>query len=441
MDDSVWRLTPLRDYRAPQPPAGEAVRSGARELLARLQERVGLRLPRWLLPRLTDEEPQEDQGIESFHRLPSAVLSRLAPEQPWRETGHSALEQWLGPWLEADSAEAGAKLLIVPPHGPARAMATGWLAAQGDEESVASSMVTLASPTPSAILGGDNAWLSRWQDETGAHLVLPHLEHCFLRHQDGLTLLRRFLDWFWAEQPACLLICDSWAWRYFAQVLDLHTLFPSTAVLAPLEGPALVQWLTALAREQAAPVIFRNRDNGQEILEVQPNPPDDAQPAENGQQNDKESGAVGDFFAQLAARSRGNPQVAWSIWRHSLGSAEPPEEQDLLEEADNDQGLTVWVQPWDRLELPMVPGDADTAMNFVLHALLLHNGLPQGLLPSLLPLPPAAISQALQRLHNAKLIEQSPSSPSQSLYWRVGVLAYPAVRSYLAREGFLVDDL
>ena len=54
------------------------------------------------------------------------------------------------------------------------------------------------------------------------------------------------------------------------------------------------------------------------------------------------------FWRLLADASRGNPRVAWEIWRRNLlTTKEAGVEKEAQEAAKEDAGYTLWVRPWD----------------------------------------------------------------------------------------------
>lgn len=69
----------------------------------------------------------------------------------------------------------------------------------------------------------------------------------------------------------------------------------------------------------------------------------------------------------------------------------------------------------------------------ILHALLLHNGLPAALLPELLPLPAGQIASLLARLEALGIVEADGERR------RVASLGYAAARDMLRERSFLVD--
>ena len=72
---------------------------------------------------------------------------------------------------------------------------------------------------------------------------------------------------------------------------------------------------------------------------------------------------------------------------------------------------------------------------FVLHTLLLHDGLPGQLLSQVLPFPESQTQGSLQSLRVAGVVARDQDR------WRVTAAGYPAVRRFLQSEGYLVDAL
>jgi hypothetical protein len=161
--------------------------------------------------------------------------------------------------------------------------------------------------------------------------------------------------------------------------------------------------------------------------------PFEVAPEESGKQE-----KITDFLQRLAAFSRGNPGVAYAIWRYSLRLAQNKEVQEKTQEAAANDGFhrTIWVEPWSLLNLPSLPTlDRRDRALFVLHTLLLHDGLPGKLLAQILPFPESQTQGSLQSLRVAGVV-----TCDQDI-WRVAAAAYPGVREFLRYEGYLVDDL
>lgn len=83
-----------------------------------------------------------------------------------------------------------------------------------------------------------------------------------------------------------------------------------------------------------------------------------------------------------------------------------------------------------------LPSGLDEPDALILHALLLHDGLPIEVLEGLLPHTRFRTRALLQQLAVVGVVKSEPNG-----YWRVTPVAYAAVRGFLAGRRFLVDDL
>lgn len=72
---------------------------------------------------------------------------------------------------------------------------------------------------------------------------------------------------------------------------------------------------------------------------------------------------------------------------------------------------------------------------FVLHTLLLHDGLSSQVLTQVLPFPESQTMGSLKLLRVAGVVIRHQDR------WRVNAATYPGVRNFLRNEGYLVDAL
>lgn len=257
--------------------------------------------------------------------------------------------------------------------------------------------------------------------------VIPELSHFWLRHRDGLALIRQLLDRLArGSVGAGVFGCNSWCWSFWSHCLDsLHF-----SVLTPpaLDGEALAHWLPSLASgKSGAALQIRNTDTGHWVM-----------PALAGAKHaDRRDTA---YLRDLAAMSRGIPAVALALWRRALRLAPEPEsgqpDTDQAERlTDAGQGhCDGWVAPLDALTLPQLPPPSPSrAPMLLLHALLLHDGLGEGDLMLVTGLSCSDVSLSLNTLRRFELVTDCPRG------WRVSPLAYPAVRRQLQSDGFPVD--
>lgn len=291
-------------------------------------------------------------------------------------------------------------------------------------------------PTPAEIVAGGHSWLENIEGDDLVPLVIPKLGECYLRHQDGLTLISHLLDWLESTRRRCLIACDSWAWAYLVNVLHIDAMLPMPLTLAPIDGSRLQFWLPTLARAKGGHFVFRDASNGQPIFMVDSNYDDvlcsNAKPGQ--MESFGEWVGPGNLVKQIAAYSRGLPQVAWTLWRECLQVAPDAinDSQQIL--AREDDWYTVWVKPWSQLHLPSLPRSAGTTESIILQTLLLHGGATAELLEYLLPLSHNQVRHALHELMEANLVEIEANNR-----WRVTMLGYPPVRQFMENEGYLVD--
>jgi hypothetical protein len=233
------------------------------------------------------------------------------------------------------------------------------------------------------------------------------LEHCFFRHVQGLVLARRLLEA--AESGRFgrgLIVCDSWAWAY------LQHAWPSTRcealTLQAFDGSVLKCLFPRLtASTGSRTVCYRNAKSGEAILTV---PSDEME--------------VSAQLVQLAAYCRGNVGLALDYWRSRLRT-EPevdtsqPEARRQMEEKRQGGEQVVWVAS--ELSEPTLPPERDDSPLMMLHVLLIHGGLPESVLPEVLPFSHARCMSALLALRSAGALQCNQGR------WCVRVLAYAAV--------------
>jgi hypothetical protein len=402
----LWRFIRLEDYKRPSEPTQETMRRrffGLRKLLGR-KKPPG--------PVLVDKD---------LGQVPQELLDQVAPVPDWSQ-GMAAVTEAINAWLEMSQPENPVQVFVGPSYSGTPQILAHWAKLRGWD--------LVAAPEPEEILTGGNDWLKPLEEDNAAPLVLTHLEHCYLRHYDGLTLLRRLLESILSHRRRWLVGCGSWAWAFFRQVFKVDAMLPSPWILAPFDQERLQTWLP-LVDEQAEPAgfVFRQSDSGKYILP----PPAEASEAQTSELRPAPPG-LSNFLTYLAAHSRGIPGIAWAVWRHSLYVAMEQES-----EGENDaarQGEVIWVKPWSQIQRPLVPNLPEKSqLLMVLHALMLHGGLWDRVMAEVLPIAPMEIIEYLYLLQTAGLVE------SDQGFWRVTPQGYPAVRQSLQSEEYLVDAI
>lgn len=395
---TLWEFVRLADYRVPSPVGASA----ALEKWASLKRAF----------RGNDSAEQAPVKAEADLRtLSQSRLQRLVGPIDWH-CAAAALDAAMADWLHASKPDALVKFVIGQPHCGHPQILAHWAARHRASR--------VEAPSAEQILAGDERWFAAWPEAD--HLwVLPQLEHCYLRHADGLRLVRRLL-----EQAASgalgrgVIACDSWAWAYLQEVWPVPQ--PEALTLQAFDGLRLSRYLAELASCQGGGCLhFRNATTGKEV-QLERGPDDsDACPEIN----------------HIAVHSRGNIGSAWSSWRASLRAT--PEQDDgareqasELEQEANPDAEIVWVSA--ALQEPVMPAEKGEGMAFVLHALLLHNGLPAFLLPKLLPQPDHRLASSLLQLQTQGVVMLVGER------WQISASAYAVVRDFLRRRGFLRDD-
>ena len=279
----------------------------------------------------------------------------------------------------------------------------------------------IASPTSEQILAQDKKWLSAWPDHDQLWM-LPNLERCFFRHADGLTLIRRFLERALSGRLGFGVVgCDSWGWRYLRKVWAGS--LAGAYTLQAFDSERLSRYLSAsMTLQTDATLCFREVDNGRDVLQTNAQDTTDATP-------------TSPFLKHLAAQSRGNLGVACEYWRASLcegPDGQPESEPEGESPEDANPRKTIWLKTG--LKEPELPPVPTREVAFVLHALLIHNGLPADVLAALLPLSRDTVFATLFKLAAERLVE------ADDHVWRVSALGYPVVRGFLKNNGYMIDS-
>jgi hypothetical protein len=411
----LWRFIRLDEYQKPGKPTGETVRKGISGLWTRLRR-----------------SQSSDKSViehENLHAVPQSLLDQAVARPDWQVL-LPAVNEALKDWLAADDPDCSVQVVVGAPHSGVQEALTSWGASEQWR-------VVEAPPGEQILVGGED-WLAGLCEEEDTPMVISRLEGCYLRHYEGLSLINRMLDFLAATSRRCLIGCDSWAWAFLCEALQVDDALPHPFTLEPFDHSRLERWFLQLAGGGNSGFVFRQADNGKPVLPpiaLQGNHGGDYE-GEQKQANAKSSFVQeSDFLKHLAAYSLGIPEVAWSIWRHSLRSS-PIEGLDEKSQEGvpwAHQASSIWVKPWGQIDLPTLDGATDQDQLFVLHSLLVHRGLPADILVQLLPFSPAEVARSLHSLHSSGLVEKVKD------HWQVTPLGYPAVRQTLKNEGYLVD--
>ncbi|WP_298188616.1 hypothetical protein [uncultured Pseudomonas sp.] len=377
----MTELIPLADYAAPAMPTEHAVRKALDKLKKRL---------------LGDDEESmlQQEGLErtSLKGLDEVCFN---PNGFFRD----ALDEHLAPWLTAEVTGSWLKLLIVPSCGP-QGLAEDWAEAAGHQ--------VLAPPQRQQLLAGYDVVPNL---HGSGLLVIPHLEHWFIRQRHGLHMVRALLAQLAKLERRCLICCNPWAWRFLVKAVGANLSLPSPYTLAATDAASLQAWFETIAvDDDGKRITFRLAKSGYDVLAS----------GDSGKLHNT-------HLQQLAARSGGIPWVAAHLWRASLNVRRSPD-ADLPERARRATGndeRTLWIISVDDGRLPQ--GHEDRSL-LVLQALLIHGSLTAAELSKVLPA--TGEPDVLPALLSAGIIE------CEAALFRVRAIAYPAVRQALRSAGF-----
>ena len=289
---SPWRIVTLDEHVRPTDSQPAAMRRRWRAL-ARL---------------LRSEDPDQAhaRAETELRSLPNVRLEHLAPALDW-----SAAAEALASFLRDESARppdashARVRVLVCPPHCAHEQILAHWAARHGAR--------ILDLPDEADVLADTPRWLESLpppptDDRDARPWVLPRLERCFLRHAQGLTLLRSFLAAAFSGRLGPGLIgCDSWAFAYVQRIWPLPAGVALT--LQGFDGSALAEHFIRPFCSGVHAVEFRSARSGKPLL---------PEPDSDGEDRDA---AIAPELRQLAAHVRGNPGLAWHYWRERLRSA------------------------------------------------------------------------------------------------------------------------
>lgn len=377
-------LIELSDYTAPTMPTEQAFRA----TWARLKRRMS-----------APEDPF----------LPHSVLDRASLTQINDLAGPPdagelllALDEQLGEWSSNAGDYPKLRTLVVPPCDTSGTLAI-WAQTRGHAllpEPKRSELTALAAKAWRPDLSGDGL------------LVIPRLEHWFLRERNGLHAVRALLSQLASTERRCLVGCDSWAWRFIVKAAQADLALPHPHTFEPFDARRLRDWFATLARDSdGITATFRLAGNGDDVLACD----------SNGEPHNA-------HLRQLAAHSGGIPWVAWHLWRASLKvSAGEVPLSDRAAGATANDARTVWVVGTDEVALPR--SNEDRAL-LVLQALLIHGGLTPTELA--LVLPTTGEPDMLAALVSTGHLQSEPRTHRH----RISPMAYPTIRKALKAAGF-----
>lgn len=237
-----WEYIPLQDYVLPT----THVQTAAAEAWRSFQQ----------IFRRKDVSDSSFKKEQELHALPLVRLAHLVPSLPWKDAAVT-LDTVLQEWMAAGVSETSARFFIGQPFsGHAEIVSL-----LGERHQA----VEIMPPSCEQILLNDESWFANWPSP-GTFWVLPNLEHCYLRHANGLELVRRLLSLAANGQLGKGVVgCDSWAWTYLQRVFPLPQ--AEAITLQAFDADRLYCLLYGLMKSQSKKEIHcYNTKNGKEII-------------------------------------------------------------------------------------------------------------------------------------------------------------------------------
>lgn len=381
----VKTFQPLGQFDLPPTPADETIRRFAGSV--------------WRTLRRKTEDPFISD--DSLRIATKRNLNRIVPPPacgPLLSEMHATFDQW-----SQDPEPAHWMQLAVLPPCDQNNIVKVWAAQAGH---------TLIEPPAREAILRSGAEMSLPEITGDGVIVIPRLEEWFIRHRNGLHLLRQLLDRLATLERHCVIGCNSWAWGFLEKTVGADLVLPVGVTIQSFDADRLFAWFTQLVESgEAEGKVFRLNKNGEDIFACR-----------NGN-----GSPDSDFLTTLAARSRGIPWVAWHLWRRSLRLA-PEDNKRITEQFPDEQAL--WVAELDDFHLPK--NHVSVAL-LALHALLLHNSLTADQLSIVLP--SVDESNLLVALVAAEVVVRDGDDYS------CAPAAYPTIRQALADAGFPLDRL
>jgi len=383
--DKVPTFNPVGSYQWPVRPTEQSLRRLAGEL--------------WRTFRRQDE-PDPFISDDSLRWTSRSRLNHVAAP-PACGPLLQEMDATFSDWIVDDEPSHWLQLVVFPPCDQ-NEIVRSW-ASVNDH-------VILEPPPRDTVLNCEDD-LTLPEIEGNQVLVVPRLEHWFLRHRTGLGPVRKLMKQLTELEQHCVIGCNSWGWGFLSKTIGSDASVPCGLTFESFHASRLRDWFYELASEgEDHGRTFRLSLTGEDVFA---GVDDDSEPSH--------------FFEKLSARSLGIPWVAWHLWRRTLRLG-PDEESGVESRFPGEQ--TLWIAALDDFELPKK--ELETAF-LILHALLIHDALNEEQLHLVIP----TVSEAniLPSLVNAGFVLRE-----DSLY-RCSPAAYPAIRARLNDAGFPMDEL
>lgn len=211
----------------------------------------------------------------------------------------------------------------------------------------------LLSPPPRTQLMADTGSIKLAHQ--GGVLVVPQLERWFLRHPEGVAVLRSLLAKLEAHEGPVVLSANGFALVFLQQLLDRSTLMSKCITFKPFTTDRLYRWLYRNIYDgKERTFLIKDSFSGKALFGPTV---DEAIPFRG-------------LFNRLAADSRGIPWVAWQLLISALKTRKQVDEESGESVRDSSAGLWMHAPPARREQVL-----SGKNARFILHALALHGGL------------------------------------------------------------------
>lgn len=373
---------PLKDYSAPAMPTQDSVRRWYSSFLRNLQSLQ-----------------KDDKKQSSLKEASKDVIDDAVQRPAYGSTVDDLNAEYLD-WFNADDKNSErVRLLVLPPCDCSNVIRV-WAEKQ--------SLNVLEAPSREAILQGfDEETIDSNRD---APIVIPRLEDFFVRHHNGLHLIRSMLANINRANQQILIGCNAWAWHFLQAAIFADKILPAPHTLKPYDANRLKHWLRSMVEDDSDSELklkFYGRYN-----------------------QDDDADTPSKFYFQLAALSRGAPWIAWAMLRARL-ELEPDDAELSHRQRQQAEDVTnLWISP--TMERS-IPHQLRSAGQLVLHSLLIHGPMTMDELQITLPsISDFNVVHGLQRLGLLEFDQQK---------FRCAAAMYHTIRSELSTAGFPMAEL
>lgn len=400
------KVVELSEYKTPEILLEERVKEGIRGVFRNLLQR----------------EEEVFLPYDKLTAFTSRQIERIVPHPDWKKVVKCFDEVM-------KSMEEKRVVLINKPFSGTDEIVRSWLK---DNE-----FKILTGPTHNEILNFHTDRKFKINVEPNENIAIVNLEKWFVRHHDGLFIIESLAEILSTHMGGIIIVCQSWAWNYLTKILNIYFKSFEKRIVQALDYSLLQQWLLELnTKSMRQGFLFRLANNGNLVFENQLSRVDELE--EEGKKLQLKVDEK--YMKNLVGYSLGLPMICWHIWRNSLRIL--PDENFQLDEKDEEvlqqQRLyTVWVTPWKDVSLPVIPQNMSSEEQMILHTIALHNGLPVEIMAFILNFDEKQIENYIKKFEKIGLIWRKEEEDLIT----IAPNAYPRVREYLKRTGYLIDDL